>query len=228
MPSFLPQGGKRPSSRRAGADAPDPFPAEQLSLSGLAPFLNAPDLFLQSGALPEIPLIRLKARLTPFFYLRREDTFAGAVLPEFGFVERVSLQNDQELVLGAPAFGLLSVSGSGFAFASHFFSPFRQGHIGDSALLCQTHDGNVLRRHHLPDKGFLEFRAVSFHFHRTSRVSSHYTFDHSDQAASLMTPVVIDLGNKVRPRRDHHMQVSPSTREPRPRGEDLSGSQHPS
>ena len=54
-------------------------------------------------------MIRLKARLTPLFYLRREDPFAAAVLPEFGFIERMGLQNDQELVLGAPAVGLLSI-----------------------------------------------------------------------------------------------------------------------
>ena len=168
---------------------------------GLAPFLLAPDLFLQFLAFPEFPLIRLKARFLPFFYFRREDTFAAAVLPELGFVERVGLQNDQELVLGAPPFGLLSVSGRGFASASHFFLPFRQGHVGDSALLRQIHDVNIshsarelapgccaIRRHHLPDNGFLEFRALSFHLHHTSGVHLQYTLNHSDQATSIMTP----------------------------------------
>ena len=108
------------------------------------------DFFLHLLTLPEIPLIGHQARFAPLFYLRGEDPLGAAVLSEFGLVERVRLQDDQEFVLGTPAFGLFSVSRRGRAAAAHFVSPLRQGHVRDAALLRQSHDGYVLRRHHLP------------------------------------------------------------------------------
>ncbi len=136
--------------------------------------------------LPEIPLIRLKTRLSLFSHLFREDLPTATAFTEFHFVERGRLQNDQELVLGTPAIGLFSVSRSTTA-ASRFFLPFRQGHIRNSALLCQSHDEDVLRRHHLLDDGLLVFRTVSFHLHRTSRTPSQYTLIQSVYAISVVT-----------------------------------------
>jgi hypothetical protein len=131
----------------------------------------------------EVALVGHQARFAPLFYLRGEDPFGAALFA----VERVGLKDDQELVLGAPAFGLLSVSGVAAppprTSSLHFARVTYETPLFSASLMIGTLSGGIIfRTTDSLNSGLYLFIFIA----PPSVVDSHF-FNTSVQATSIMT-----------------------------------------